>query len=635
MAERQFFKQRTSSRVPRLPIFGSFARLDNEWGIMWAGKEGIESFISSNLEEVWNKICSPGTPNEYRGANLHAFFVDLLYQVGPKEDWFYGYVPNKKGEPIEKLVTVGGDSKTLKVEVRYSKEKPVSDKKGNITLLGLENYYEDGLPALIRDLSWDYDLTDLKTLLYVNLEGMRRILEYLIKWANVPLGITLGAVVLNHLKTNFIKGILPRLPKSSEDFVLPSLHGGRGEVYQTLVKNGCEIDMQGLYGVACTKPMPIKDAYLVPKLTLEKFNKKNDLGWVEVLSAYIPPKNGRGCLPVKYGETLTFPVGEITSTPEHPVIAFTPLLKYAVKKKDVILRELGQALYFATTLDILQDYAIYWGQRKEQAEKSGDKLGRRLARMALILVWGKLSQKEERIVRHFGPIPKEKLDDKTIFIPDDDLPLWEEKVKGYNPYRLVHISSAITNWAMLISQQMQDKLEEEYGQKVAYTDTDSYVLDKDRSIGVVPLELIGPKLGQVKVVYDNVAFLCLSSKNYIVFDWATKDIVDFKGKGIPNVEEFTIDDILNGKPLIGSFDSPTSVLEVLTDIFKYSKYPSKFKFTKEARVNRRVNRVYPGVERQLSNILEYDSKRVHPDLYTSLPKTEGELCQAFSLPNRK
>lgn len=628
MPENPYFKPRTSKRLPQTREFGVLAQYENKTGIMWLNKESqVDTFVSEDVREVWNRMCEADTPCDYRCFELYNFFIDFLYDIA-KPEWFTETVPTKKGRLAEKITCVGGGTKALLLAVRAVKDRPRSDSKGDINLQGLENHYEEGLNQLMRDLNYELDYTDIKTRLFATVAGALEMYQFLRENAEVPIGLTLGSVALNNIKTHFLKQVLPRLPQEEEKFVTRALYGGRGEVFQTLVKQGWMIDMQSLYGTACTYPLPIGGARYIPQMIVERILEKREVGFVAVHRMYIPETLPSGPIPVRVGNVLTFPVGEITSTEEEPLVVFTPILQRAIEKKGVEVYELGKAIVFSQCLEILEGYAYYWGKKKEEAENRSDMLGRRLSRMLLILPWGKFSQREERVISHFGTLPDQYKKYQDIYVPDDDLPYWEETVVKKSPYHLVHISAAITNYAMLISMETQDKLEEEYGQRVAYTDTDSYILDRGGSVGKIPAEVFGSGLGKFKIQYQDKGFLCLSTKNYLIFNPVTMKVIDAKGKGIPGYDPQNIQDILDGKPYLVEYETPVGIVEVLTDIFKYKGQEAKFKYVLASR-RKSASRSYPSLDRDIVDIRELDQKRLHTSLYESRPKTKEELCQAF------
>jgi hypothetical protein len=278
----------------------------------------------------------------------------------------------------------------------------------------------------------------------------------------------------DHLKTLIWK---PR--QMVTDFVRPSYHGGRVEVFKSKHDNLTGYDVNSMYPYVMQYDMPV--AYLGEsrKLLDNKYGFVN--ATVRVPSVYIP------CLPVRCGK-LYFPIGVFRGT-------WTTEELHEAENRGIQIQTIHEAQYFDTD-KIFKDYILKLYALKKNATEPT----RTIAKLLMNAFYGKFGQDP---IKKVYCTENEAPHGATPIITDDGNPTgfaYFERVSNAS-YLLPHLASAVTSKARL-------HLLGSLGEASYYCDTDSVFttesMDTSKElgawseVGTGECEFIQPKLYRFK-----------------------------------------------------------------------------------------------------------------------------------------
>lgn len=615
MKSLQYFSPKTQKREPRLARFGVILRYEDAWYICYYRRKSLYTRTFRSSRSLWRALASPGTPATWYAYDINILLNHLVLDILPVEK-LTQKITTTGGKEVDKVTIIPrGDSDSLKMTIRQAKHQHKVGSLQDLNLINACNLY-DAAPQELAEhfrLSWSTP----EELAKATFLGHVYIHAWIIDNLHVAPSVTFSSTVLKALQVGFIKTIIPKLPKETGDFIAPATAGGRVELYRMWQEDAKFYDKNGLYGEAYSKPLPMKLPYVRSDLTPETLLAVRDQGFADV-DVYIPEELERGPLPVHDSQRGTiYPVGHVRSTKRRPARYFTPLLEEAVNKYGVVIEKVNFGIFFRKTAQFLRPWAEYTASLKERARNKGE---RKLAALAMQVVYGKFAQKEERQVVHIGSIPKERRDDPLVSFPDIDLPIWYETVEHTLPNRLPHIAAAITGWAHVIMLQDFEKVIL-HGGHVCYTDTDSLIVDK-----YIPKDMVGTSLGTYRLEHDHDTFFGVAPKFYYRIPKKTEDAIEGKIRGIPNYQatRADVERLLGGKKLQFEWDKSPTVVETVVSKYFYSANPTAYENVLRS-LRQKEKRSLPGKARKSESIFDIDTRRHQLSLQDSEPLNMSEL----------
>jgi len=604
-----YFGTRQKKRDTGIPVFGAISSHKGKYGIGWVTEKDSHFGETEDPRKIWDVITDAGTPYLWYAEDLCGLTNELILGT-ITEEWLRERVPakhNPKGIEKVKILSAGA-TRILQVVIREEKKRPVSEKKSTIILRDIKNYWAEGLPSLSEGFNLK-SIRDIESRTAAVLLGMNNIYTFFKDNFNEVLGLSLGSTVMLALQRSLEDTKIPRLTPLAEELIKPGFYGGNAEVYRILTEHSYMYDKNGLYAEAYMNPLPVKNGYIDYDMTPEELMANEDLGFAKV-DAYVPEDLPEGKLPVHTSTGSVRPVGLIEGQ-----TYFTPVLKGAVLSHGVVIRKVYHTVLFETSYAFLAPWAILTGRLKEEAANKGE---RYLARMCQNLPYGKFAQKETRLEMHLGAAPPEKRDLPTVTIISDDLPIWFEEVTRPVAHHLLHIAAAITGWSVVIMDREFEKMRS-YGLEPSYTDTDSAIIN-----GALPPEIVGDALGQWKIEHEDKTAVCFAPKCYAILDG--DNIEDSRFKGLPDYTptKEDMEALMAGKSISTPWNQPKGLIQALVEKFRYQKYPGMFTNVLECKES---TRQFPGKDRNLNSVLDFDTKRKQLSLYHSRPLTVEEACK--------
>ncbi len=345
-----------------------------------------------------------------------------------------------------------------------------------------------------------------------------------------------------------------------------SYYGGRVEVYRFSDNLWYYYDINSLYPYVMFSyqyPDPssfVKDTNVSKDALVELMHtyEGNALLSVTVKDCYRP------ILPVKHQGKLVFPTGRITGRWNFPE------LRLAMKNNQIEIEQVYEVVYAERSLNYFRDYIQTLYNLRRQSKDEYDKLAYKLFMNSLYGKFGQRKRSENKYAKSLDELElyKEKYGAQITKIDELKNGIYVVTINGdpenkiYANHAVVSWASYVTSYARMINWQYQKLIENKYGLKVAYTDTDSFFVD-----GEIPIEsgLVGPELGQLKLEPEKVTKI-IAPKNYKYI----KDGKEYtKLKGVPKsateIEQgiYTFNKIVKYKEAIRRDLTPGQSIQVL------------------------------------------------------------------------
>lgn len=387
----------------------------------------------------------------------------------------------------------------------------------------------------LKESSLEYLESDLLSL-YQVLEYFNNYIYENFK-LNITEFLTLPSLSFGIFKSSFYKGNLVQIVDAKYNDIKSSYHGGRCEVlipqfnnkllrqpnqYPSKEKLYC-YDVNSLYPFSMLNPLPVGNIGISNNTNLDSI-----FGFCYA-KIKTPDNIFFPVLPYKLDNKLYFPKGEFEGW------YFSEELKYAKNKGYTI--NIEKSLIMDS--DILFDKYVNFFYKLKNSSKDGEKI---IGKFFLNSLYGKFGMEEkdefieiidesnfEKYEALYDITDLTKLDNDQLVIhyKDTTHTINDSIVKDEKKFPLnisIAVSAAIASYSRIYMHKIiTDMLDKKA--KVYYTDTDSIILNKP-----LPNELVGSKIGQFKLVHDNIveAYFPTSKIYALVLDTG-EEVLKFSG----------------------------------------------------------------------------------------------------------